>query len=384
MAWNRLTDLPKLTIDFSDIPLATKESKLSIPIKARDKEFDLHRVNIFLNDVPANGLKGFDISQNMDTEFNGEIEVELSAGINEIEISVQNELGIESIPEVFQVKYEKEYFKPELYILSIGISDYADSRYNLSFAAKDATDLVKALEKSSAYEAIHSKSLLNSNATKNSILEAKKWLSNAKIDDRVIVFIAGHGVLDKDYNYYFATHDMEFNDPSKGGLAYEQLQEILNDLSCRNKLLIMDTCHSGELDSNDIQKSEESQTTKGSVSFRSTGKLIQLKENSFGLENTLELSKTLFSDLKKGTGSTVISAAGGTEFALEGVNSENGLFTSCFLEGIRTRRADLDRNRKYLVSEFQSYVSERVIELSNGEQVPTSREENIKNDFQIY
>jgi hypothetical protein len=98
----------------------------------------------------------------------------------------------------------------------------------------------------------------------------------------------------------------------------------------------------------------------------------------------MELSKTLFGDLREGTGATVISAAGGTEFALEGLNSPNGLFTACFLEGINTRRADLDRNRYYTVSEFRKYISERVVNLSDGKQVPTSREENIKNDFRIY
>ena len=112
--------------------------------------------------------------------------------------------------------------------------------------------------------------------------------------------------------------------------------------------------------------------------------LIQMKQNSFGLENTLELSKTLFRDLKKGTGATIISAAGGTEFALEGLNSSNGLFTSTLIQGIRTRRADLNRNRSYSISEIQQYVSEQVIKMSEGKQVPTSREENIKNDFRIY
>ena len=43
----------------------------------------------------------------------------------------------------------------------------------------------------------------------------------------------------------------------------------------------------------------ESIVETGAVAFRSAGKLVQLKENSFGLENTLELSKTLFGDLKK-------------------------------------------------------------------------------------
>ena len=119
-------------------------------------------------------------------------------------------------------------------------------------------------------------------------------------------------------------------------------------------------------------------------SVRSAGSIVKLKPNSFGLQNTLELSKTLFGDLRKGTGATVISAAGGTEFAAEGVNSANGLFTASLIEGIKTRRADLNRDRSYTVSELRQYVSEAVISKSDGHQVPTSREENMKNDFRLF
>jgi len=177
---------------------------------------------------------------------------------------------------------------------------------------------------------------------------------------------------------------MNFINPSDGGLPYEVLEGLLDGIPCRKKLLFMDTCHSGELDTEDVKVAEADTKSSGSVAFRSAGAVVQYKEDGFGLQNTLELSKSLFGDLRKGTGATVISAAGGTEFALEGVNSSNGLFTFCLLEGITTRRADLDRDRQYSVSEFRAYISERVTQLSEGKQVPTSREENIKGDFRIY
>ncbi|NQZ75886.1 MAG: hypothetical protein HRT61_07195, partial [Ekhidna sp.] len=194
----------------------------------------------------------------------------------------------------------------------------------------------------------------------------------------------GHGVLDSEYNYYFATHNMDFNNPANGGLPYTSLQSLIDNIPSRNKLLMMDTCHSGELDSDDVEEAQEEVKSPGAVAFRSAGTLIKMKENSFGLQNTLELSKSLFGDMKRGTGATVVSAAGGTEFAAEGVNSQNGLFTGCLIQGLTTRRADLNRDRSYTISEIREYVTEQVIRLSKGSQVPTSREENIKNDFRVY
>ena len=80
----------------------------------------------------------------------------------------------------------------------------------------------------------------------------------------------------------------------------------------------------------------------------------------------------------------MISAAGGTEFAAEGVNSANGLFSGCLIQGLTSRRADGDRDRNFTVSEIKDYISEQVIRISDGNQTPTSREENIKNNFRVY
>ena len=141
-------------------------------------------------------------------------------------------------------------------------------------------------------------------ATDTEIKSIRGFVEQAKVDDVVMIFIAGHGVLDDTYNYYFTTHNMNFSNPSDGGLPYESIEALLDGINCRNKLLMMDTCHAGELDVNDVESVNESVQSSGAVAFRSTGKLIQMKQNSFGLENTLELSKSLFGDLKKGTGAT--------------------------------------------------------------------------------
>ncbi len=376
--------LPSLKVNYEDMPLATQNKTFSYGITAGDEQANLQKIIVYINDVPVFGSRGIDLASQPSKTLSRSIEVELSAGLNEIKTSVIDEKGLESIPEIFEINYDAPYYKPSLYLAAIGVSDYLNDDYDLAFAAKDAQDFAAALGNSPAFENVNTRLVLDANATAENIRNLRSFLEGAGIDDVVILFFAGHGVLDEQYTYYLATHNMDFLNPSAGGLPYEDLDRLLDGIACRNKLLFIDACHSGELDAEDVKVARESIEERGSVAFRGAGVVVQQKEDGFGLANTLELSKTLFGDLKKGTGATIISAAGGTEFALEGVNSSNGLFTSCFLEGINTRRADLDRNRQYSVSEFRSYVSERVTDLSHGRQTPTSREENVKNDFRIY
>ena len=377
-------NLPEVSLPLNELPLVVETRSLELEVSATDPAVNLDRLHVFINDVPVFGSKGVDVSSKQTNQVNQTLTIDLNAGLNSVEVLAVNKEGVRSLPVNFDIRYESGFYKPNLYMAGIGVSDYSQSDYNLAFAAKDARDLIATIEKSGIYEEVHKKVLVNNEATATNIQQLKSFVEQAGIDDVVIIFIAGHGVLDDSYQYYFATHDMDFSQPAKGGLPYDRIEALLDGIPCRNKLLLMDTCHSGELDADDVEDANETAVSTGSVSFRSTGKLIQMKQNSFGLANTLELSKSLFGDLKKGTGATVISAAGGTEFALEGLNSTNGLFTSTLIQGIRTRRADLDRNRTYTISEIQEYVSEQVIKMSKGKQVPTSREENVKNDFSIY
>ena len=94
--------------------------------------------------------------------------------------------------------------------------------------------------------------------------------------------------------------------------------------------------------------------------------------------------KNLFNDVTKGTGTTVISAAGGYEFALESDDWNNGVFTYAVLQGLSTGKADLDGDGNVQVSELKNYVTLQVVELTKGKQHPTTRSENAVNDYILY
>jgi uncharacterized caspase-like protein len=190
----------------------------------------------------------------------------------------------------------------------------------------------------------------------------------SNVDDYVYIHIAGHGLLDDNLDFYFATADINFSNPSQNGLKYDEIEGLLDGIPARNKLLLMDACHSGEVDKDD------------GVTMFSTKTESKPKT---GLQNSFELMRLLFADLKKGTGTVVISAASGGGYALENEDIENGIFTYCLIEAVSKSKADANDDKEISVSELRNYIFEGVKRLSDGKQQPTSRSENLMNDFNV-
>jgi uncharacterized caspase-like protein len=225
--------------------------------------------------------------------------------------------------------------------------------------------------------------LTGQDVVKSKILEQRSFLEQAGTDDLVMVFIAGHGVLDSDFDYYFATNNMDFNNPQISGVQYSELESLLDGLKAIRKILFMDTCHSGELDKDEVEEDMALIESTDDVTFRAVGTAVKSKEG-MGAYNTSELMKSLFTDLRRGTGATVVSSAGGAEYAMESDEWHNGLFTYCLLNGLKGDLADLNDDNAVSLSEIQQYVIESVSILSKGKQVPTSRMENMVMDYRLW
>jgi hypothetical protein len=59
--------------------------------------------------------------------------------------------------------------------------------------------------------------IINATATKENIRKAKEFLSASRVDDQVVLFAAGHGLLDDDMNFYFATAKWNLTIPRHSG-----------------------------------------------------------------------------------------------------------------------------------------------------------------------
>jgi hypothetical protein len=332
-----------------------------------------------INNVPVFGRKGLLVKNK--NQVKGKLDIELTEGLNKIELSVVNAKGLASLPVSFDV-FCSVKSRPDLYLVTIGIDQFLDQHYNLSYAEKDARDIATLFEsrKGNYGKYVHLP-FSGIQATKDNILAVRTILEKTKPDDQVIVFVATHGLLDDKYNYYLATYNMMFDKPAFQGLAYTDLEGVLDGIPARKKLILLDACHSGEVDASEITASTSAVASTPGVKARGF-KPIK-KVSSIGLDNSFELMKLLFADLREGTGTTVISSAGGVEFAIESAEWSNGAFTAALLEGIRSKKADTDSDAKITIRELKSFVFQRVIELTHGKQHPTSRIENVDNDFTI-
>jgi hypothetical protein len=236
-------------INFEYMPII-EEKDIQIDLNFNDSKYKLDRYNVWVNNVPIYGmngksLKSFNISQFASTE-----NIVLTGGDNQIQVSCLNEKGAESYKEMIKLKYEpKKPVKPNLYLETISVSEYQNQDFNLKYAVKDGRDLVNALtQQNEGFDKIIVDTLFNTDANRENILSLKEKLLNTANNDQIILFVSGHGLLDEDYNFWFATHDMDFNNPAKRGVSYDEIEWLLDSIPARKKLLLMDACHSGEVD----------------------------------------------------------------------------------------------------------------------------------------
>ena len=367
-----------------NLPDETADTMVALSLLMSDTKYELDRVNIYVNDVAIHGTNGIDLREFKVQQHNLDVHVPLSRGKNKIEIGVLNQKGVESYKKEVNIRSTSGKEKPDLYIASLGVSKHKDSNYDLEYADKDATDISEMFRKSPYFDRVNVRAYTNEQVNKNNMQNLKPFLEEADINDVVIVFVAGHGVLDDEFDYYFASYDMDFSEPSKKGIPYSDIESLLDGITALKKLLFIDTCHSGELDKDDVKEGTEQNNEDGELIFRHAGKIVEIKDNPFGLKNTNELMKSIFTDLRKGTGATVISSSGGAEYSIEGGQYKNGLFTYCMIQGLQDKKADKDKDGKVTVAELQTYVSAEVKKLSGGIQTPTSRRRNDELDYRLW
>jgi uncharacterized caspase-like protein len=292
----------------------------------------------------------------------------------------------------------------DTYVVAIGVSQYKNSRYNLRYAAKDANDLSNIYEalgqRPGATGQVHLLRLTDDKATRAQIHDAKAWLAKSKVNDLVVVFAAGHGMTDAQSNYYFGTYDIDPQQPAVNGLPYAEFESLLDGIPALQKVLLLDTCFSGEIDKDEQVVVAKADTAgAGTVTMRAfkTSRGVSVVADNSGASTAadtavanaqaggmLRFQQDWFADLRRGTGAAVISSSSGSEYSLEGEQWNNGVFTYSLLQGLKNGKADANGDHIVTVSELQTYVIDEVRTLTQGGQNPTARRENLDYDFAVY
>jgi len=373
----------------------TLNQEYELTVECFDAKYPLKSLQVLVNNNPVFGTAGLAITDN---SFHKTITVKvtLSTGINRVKVFCTNSKGTASLAEYVEINGSfTPAKKSKTYFIGIAVSHYKDSSMNLRFAAKDVRDLSASFGKmfETSYEA---DTLIDAQATRENILQLREKLMNTTVNDKVIISVNGHGLLSDSLDFYYATYDCDFKNPTTRGLKYEDLEALLDGIPARKKLLLIDACHSGALDKEELltrQKKQadtekdvvaKSDTVKG---FASRGSILRNTQSKIDANSTYEVMQNLFADLSSGNGAVIISAAGGMEYAFESDKWNNGVFTYCIRRGIEEELADKqdgNGDNRVNVGELKTYVSRKVSELTGGKQRPVSRRENIEFNWIIW
>src|SRR5882672_8941489 len=231
---------------------------------------------------------------------------------------------------------------PRLFLVAVGVSEYARAEYRLGLAAKDARDFAAAMgaQQGKFYGEVVTRVLVDGQAKREPVLAALNWLSTAAgRNDVAMLFIAGHGMNTASGKYFFLPHDAREEDLPATAVAEDEIRTALRAVAGR-AVLFVDTCFAGKA-------------------------IGTLKDRN------RELSRFVNDLASAENGVVVFAASAGRQLSEESAAWGNGAFTRALLEGL-SGKADLLKSGRITYKGLDYFVSEEVRRLTKGRQTPVS------------
>ncbi|MDP2315408.1 MAG: caspase family protein [Pseudomonadota bacterium] len=248
-------------------------------------------------------------------------------------------------------------FAPRRVAVVIGVQQYADpALQGLRFATKDARDLGAALGSADVGGFDRVTVIEGASATTRDALRIALAAATADLqrDDTFLLYLSGHGTLTLDpvegSRLWFLPSDARLEAPAETGVAVTDLEELVNELPARRRVLILDTCHNGRSGS------------KSSLSGTTSRQIQGLRGEPPAPRGDREVSES----------EARLFAAQYYQPAMEDPDLQNGVYTHFLLESLTDARrdADLDRDGLVDVSEAHEYARDHTIAYTGGLQVP--------------
>jgi uncharacterized caspase-like protein len=248
-----------------------------------------------------------------------------------------------SVPPTTPKATTKSADRPQrLFMVAIGVSEYADKGNSLGFPAKDARDFARLMAAQSGrmYAGVESKVLTDRDARRPAVLDALNWLRRSVgPDDTAMLFMAGHGLNDPQGQYRFLTHEADVARLDQTSISEAELRSALAALPGR-AMLFVDTCHAGNALGSSMAVSKE---------------LARLANSLSATEN----------------GVIVFSASTGRQEAEETAQWGNGAFTRALLQGLRGA-ADFRKDGVVTHQGLSYFLGREVKDLTSGRQTPVT------------
>jgi WD40 repeat protein len=226
---------------------------------------------------------------------------------------------------------------PALHILSIGIDQYASPAINkLKNAVSDAKGIAERLAANpqSMFSSANPIVLVNEQADLAHIKQAlNQVVTQAKPNDVVVLFLAGHGTKNNDGSYSFLPYDVDVSSEERlkaTALTQDGLTDSISALPATRMAVLIDSCYSG----------------------------------AFAVQDSVLQDRKWTGALVQETGRFVLAGASGEQEALDGING-HGVFTAVVLDGLNGKAdQEVRGNRDQYIDIFEilEYARKRVPE----------------------
>lgn len=352
---NKVGIAPAVTL--ANLPGTVNSDSLDLQVKVQDQGGGIGDVRVYINGTAVQGqaARALKLIKNgVDAGNTLSIPVNLVSGENKIKVLVFNaENSMSSNPaEATVMSSFKVQRKPQLHALIVGIQEFENPSLNLQFTKGDAEAVKQSLEKqaSGLFERVNVQLLTSKPETTKSAIAAAfaKYKATIAPDDVFLFYVASHGTVDgeslADKSYYLITSNVgstATKNIKKDALSQDELRRLIADIPATKKLVLLDTCHAGDVGS-------------------------KLLGRGLDEDSAVKL-------LSRSTGIAVIAASTSTQQALEGHHG-HGVFTYVLLEGL-AGKADAAKKGYVTPVSLADYVTEQVPDVTEkvfkSKQYPT-------------
>ncbi|MBF0103494.1 MAG: caspase family protein [Desulfobacterales bacterium] len=268
---------------------------------------------------------------------------------------------------------------PNLFILAVGVGDYIDDGIDdLNATGNDASGFIDVLKRQEGkfYKKIEFKKLIdsadpNSLPTKQAIIDGLNWLvDNTKNNpnDYAFIFLAGHGVSDKNNVYYFVPKDAKKAQFRDTAVSFNDIKQAFYSIQCK-KILFVDSCHSGDVMGENVKT--DGNTTKVANELSDGNSATYVLTASTGNQTSLELP--VMDEREMSTTPKMKPILDDPALCKLCIHTKNGVFTKALIEGLSGEAVFRGKNI-ITVKSLDSYIDERITEILEG--CKTDHEQN--------